>query len=324
MRKLKFQYLEQNAKDKYVKSIVSDIDDAPIVTAEENKDLARTNEEKKEKLKFAKGRLNEVQNNIRLLGPMVEQGVHCQTKNSNDMSADYVFEDYQRVKEATDRAALLSQKIIDARTALILLRQTHPKPRLTIPLAEQKLQDQVEEMQMLNDQVQDIKQRAKAEKGRVKTGTVDVENLRLQAAEAEKAVKSAQLDEDDSRLVPLYDWWVQPVLIFVACFLIMVFRYTASLALHRSISNLDDSHSVSENELQLTYKIDIPPPSPPHHVIIALIFAPDTRKLAAAQVSGLDELGVDAGDVIDAHVQVDDPHGLIAALLARARAAALA
>ena len=79
MRKLKFQYLEQNAKDKYVKSIVSDIDDAPIVTAEENKDLALTNEEKKEKLKIAKGRLNEVQNNIRLLGPMVEQGVHCQT-----------------------------------------------------------------------------------------------------------------------------------------------------------------------------------------------------------------------------------------------------
>lgn len=176
---------------------------------------------------------------------------------------------------------------------------------------------------MLNDQVQDIKQKAKTEKGRVKTGTVDVENLRLQAAEAEKAVKSAQLDEDDSRLVPLYDWWVHSF-IPVAFLLITLYRYTASLALHRSITNLENSHSVSENELQLTYKIDMPSPSPPHHIVIALIFAPDTRKLAAAQVSGLDELGVEAGDVIDAHVQVDDPHGLIAALLARARAAALA
>ncbi|KAF8191763.1 hypothetical protein BJ912DRAFT_963522 [Pholiota molesta] len=284
LRKLKFQYLEQNAKDKYVKSIVSDIDDAPIVTAEENKELAQVNEEKKEKLKVAKGKLAEVQNNIRLLGPMVE-------------------EDYQRVKQATDRAALLSQKIIDARTALLLLRQTHPRPRLTIPLAEQKLQDQVDEMQTLNDQVQAIKQKAKAEKGRVKSGALDVENLRLEAAEAEKAVKSAQLEEDDSRLVPLYDW------------------YSASLALHRSINNLEESHSVSENELQLTYKIDMPPPSPPHRVTIALIFAPDTRKLAAVQTAGLDELGVEAGDVVDAHVQVDDPHGLVAALLARARAA---
>ncbi|KAF8961766.1 hypothetical protein BDZ97DRAFT_1827956 [Flammula alnicola] len=255
LRKLKFQYLEQNAKDKYVKSIVSDIDDAPIVTAEENKELSQVNEEKKEKLKVAKERLAEVQKNIRLLGPMVE-------------------EDYQRVKQATDRAAFLSQKIIDTRTALMLLRQTHPQPRLTIPLAEQKLQDQVEEMQTLNDQVQ-------------ASGAVEAENLRIEAAEAEKSVKSAQVDEDDSRLVPLYDW------------------YTASLALHRSISNLEESHSASENELRLVYKIDMPPPSSPHRITIALIFAPDTRKLAAVQASGLDELGVEVGDVIDAHVQVN-------------------
>jgi len=74
LRKLKFQYLEQNAKDKYVKSIVSDIDDAPIVTAEQNKELAAINQEKKEKLKAAKGKLSEMQNNIRILAPMVEQG----------------------------------------------------------------------------------------------------------------------------------------------------------------------------------------------------------------------------------------------------------
>jgi len=66
----------------------------------------------------------------------------------------------------------------------------------------------------------------------------------------------------------------------------------------------------------------MPPPSPSHRIIISLVFASDTRKLAAAQASGLDELGVDTGDVIDAHVQVDDAHGLVAAILARARAAA--
>ena len=71
---MKFQYLEQNAKDKYVKSIVSDIDDAPIVTAEENKELSTINEEKKEKLKVSKEGLVDMQNNIRLLAPLVEQG----------------------------------------------------------------------------------------------------------------------------------------------------------------------------------------------------------------------------------------------------------
>jgi phosphatidate phosphatase APP1 len=74
LRKLKFQYLEQNAKDKYVKSIVSDIDDAPIVTAEQNKELAAINQEKKATLKAAKEKLAEMQNNIRTLAPMVEEG----------------------------------------------------------------------------------------------------------------------------------------------------------------------------------------------------------------------------------------------------------
>ncbi|CAA7268255.1 unnamed protein product [Cyclocybe aegerita] len=285
LRKLKFQYLEQNAKDKYVKSIVSDIDDAPIVTAEQNKDLALVNEEKKEKLKAAKGNLAEVQSNIRLLAPMVEQ-------------------DYQRVKQATDRAAFLSQKIIDARTSLMVLRQTHPPPRLTIPLAEQKLADQVTEMQTLSDDVQSLKQKAKTEKGRVRAGTLEVEELRTEAAEAQKSVKALQGDEEDSRLVPLCDW------------------YTASLTLQRSICNLEDSSSESENELRLTYKVDAPPPASPHRVVISLIFAPDTRRLADAQVSGLEELGVDLGDLIDAHIQLNDVHGLVAAVLARARAAA--
>ncbi|KAF8903897.1 hypothetical protein CPB84DRAFT_1835780 [Gymnopilus junonius] len=274
LRKLKFQYLEQNAKDKYVKSIVSDIDDAPIVTAEQNKDY-----------RCAKDKLAEAQNNIKLLAPMVEQ-------------------DYQQVKQATDRAALLSQKIMEARTSLMLLRQTHPRPRLTIPLADQKLAEQVDEMQALSDQVQAIKQKVKSEKQRVKVGTNEVENLRLEASDAEKAVKTTQVEEDDSRLVPLYDW------------------FTASLSLQRSICNLEDSHAESENELRLTYKIDMPSPSPSHRIMITLIFAPDTRRLAAAEVSGLDELGVEPGDVVDAHVQVNDVHGLVAAVLARARTAA--
>lgn len=119
--------------------------------------------------------------------------------------------DYQRVKQATDRAAFLSQKIIDARRSLMLLRQTHPQPRLTIPLADQTLADQVDEMQQLSDKVQAATQRIKVDKAKLKEGTSEVEELRLQAVEAEKAVKMAQVDEDDSRLIPLYEW--QEVLI---------------------------------------------------------------------------------------------------------------
>ena len=75
LRKLKFQYLEQNAKDRYVKSIVSDIDDAPIVTADDNDELLSTNAAKKEKLKIAKAKLAEIHQDIRTLSPLVAQGI---------------------------------------------------------------------------------------------------------------------------------------------------------------------------------------------------------------------------------------------------------
>lgn len=197
----------------------------------------------------------------------------------------------------------MGQKIIEARTALLLLRQTHPQPRLTIPLAEQKLQDQVDEMQSLNDQVQAVKQQGKADKARVKSSTVEVENLRTEAVEAEKAVKAARLEEDDSRLVPLYEW------------------YTASLTLHRSISGLEESETISDHELHLTYKVDGPTAS--HYIIIELLFYQDSqRRLEAAEVEGLTELGVDGREVIAAHVASNDVHGLVAAVLGLARAAA--
>lgn len=116
-------------------------------------------------------------------------------------------------------------------------------------------------------------------------------------------------------------------LIFIFIFLFLtnihltiLSRYTASLALHSSISNLEESHSASENELRLTYKLDSPSHSHPHRIVISLIFAPDTRRLADAQVSGLEDLGVEIGDLIDSHVQVDDVHGFVASVLMRARA----
>lgn len=112
------------------------------------------------------------------------------------------------MKGAADRAAFLSQKIIEARKSLMLLRQTHPHPRLTIPLADEKLADQVTEMQKLSDEVQAEKQSNKADKAKMKSAVGAVENLRSEAAEAERLARLVQVDkDDDSRLVPLYEWW---------------------------------------------------------------------------------------------------------------------
>ncbi|KAJ6609092.1 hypothetical protein B0H10DRAFT_2044604 [Mycena sp. CBHHK59/15] len=278
LRKLKFRYLEQNAKAKYIAAIVSDIDDAAIVTAEDNKALSAICDEKKEKLRVAKAGLAEVRTNIRTLAPMVEQ-------------------DYVKLKDSAAKAALLQQKIIDARLALTRLRHAHPQPRLTIPAAEQRLGEQVLQMQALTDKIEQASNKVKSVKGNVKSGTQEVESLRAERAEAEKAVKAARVNEDDGRLVPLYD------------------QHTASLALHRSVLNIDESYQVSDNELLLTYRVWR------HLISITLVFQPNTKQLARASVTGLDELGVDIGEIVDSHVQTDDAHGLVAAVLARARAA---
>ena len=72
LRNLKFQYLEQKAKDQYVKTIVSD--EAPNINADDNELLRIENDKKKEVLTAAKARLAEKYSDVRTLAPLVEQG----------------------------------------------------------------------------------------------------------------------------------------------------------------------------------------------------------------------------------------------------------
>ncbi|TFK68347.1 hypothetical protein BDN72DRAFT_898210 [Pluteus cervinus] len=283
LRKLKFQYLEQNAKDKYIKSIVSDIENAPIVTTDDNTKLQETNLQQKEQLKLAKQQLAEVHGNIRTLAPMVE-------------------EDYQRLSATTARASELAQKIIDARLALTRLRQTHPHPRLTVTAANQKLDDQINEIQVLHEETSNVESNLRSVKSRITAEKHVVEKLRMERAEVEKTVRNAKLDEDDARLVPLYEW------------------YTAALSFHRSLLDLEESHSETANKLQLTYNLDSAPNAPRRQVTISLTFAPDTRRLFEVQVEGLEDLAVDFNDIIETYMRVDDVAALIATVLQKARA----
>src|SRR6202042_3273879 len=89
-------YLEQNAKDKYIKTIVSDIDDAPLITATTNKELRTNYELKKEKPKAAKDQLAQKYQDIRTLTPLVEQGVSIAT--SHGLYSDFPSIDCNRAR----------------------------------------------------------------------------------------------------------------------------------------------------------------------------------------------------------------------------------
>ncbi|KAF8551642.1 hypothetical protein OG21DRAFT_1478043 [Imleria badia] len=286
LRQLKFQYLEQKAKDKYVKTIVSD--DAPLITASSNEELRLRNEEKKRALKAVKATLEERQEDIRTLAPLVE-------------------EDYQKARSSTSLATTLSAQILDARLALTRLRQTHPHPRLTITSATSTLDGQVEQMQKMEDELQGLNSQVNEMKERLRNEMAELERLRSiekeRLAELDLMGKEAG-EEDDPRLGELYSWFV------------------SSLSIHRSLHSLKFTHVESENELRLTYSINPPPgfASPdPDEIVLTLLFIPNTRQLVSADVT-MGGVELELGDVIDARVQANDISGLFWTVMAHARA----
>ncbi|GBE86661.1 hypothetical protein SCP_0905410 [Sparassis crispa] len=278
LRKLKIQYLEQKAKDQYIKTIVSP--DAPNIDANDNEKLRVVNEAKKEALKAAKAHLAEKDGDIRKFAPLVEQ-------------------DYNKAKLLTDEAFSLASQILDARLTLTRLRSAHPLPRLTIPAANAQLDVQVIEMQKLDDALQGVNENIERVKEAVKDGAREFERLRVERADMEKLVQAEKDEGEDETVIGLYDW------------------YTASLALHRSLLSLETFHFASENELHLKYAIPRQGEARRREVQITLLFVPNTRQLADAQIEGLSG---DLGDIVGAHIQANDVPGLIAAVLARARA----
>ncbi len=89
--------------------------------------------------------------------------------------------------------------------------------------------------------------------------------------------------------------------------------------MHRTLLDLETAHSESENELHLTYAVAPQGSTQRRHIFIKLLFLPNSRMLGEVQVEGLSE---DVEDVVGAHLQANDVPGLIAAVLARARAGA--
>ncbi|KAF7331624.1 hypothetical protein MKEN_00042000 [Mycena kentingensis (nom. inval.)] len=278
LRKLKFRYLEQNAKGKYVRVIVSDVDDATLVAPEDNKAMEAECAQKKARLKTAKQELAEGREEYRALVAEVEP-------------------EYRQLKESAQRAALLKQKIIDARLALTRLRQAHPQPHLTITAADERLAEQITEMQTLSDTIAETHNKIAAMKGSVKADTQEIEKLRTERAELEKAVKAARVNEDDGRLVPLYD------------------KHLASLSLNKLLVSASEFDFISDNDLQINYTIERRP------ISIVLSFQPNTRQLASAAVSGMDEIGVDVSEQVDLYTRSNDAQGLVASVLSLARAA---
>ena len=114
--------------------------------------------------------------------------------------------DYLRAKSLTDESVDLSRKILDSRLKLTRLRQAYPQPRLTVPSAEAQLDAQVLEMQSLEDKLQGLNEDIESVKEKVKSGAREIERLRVEKGEVDKLVKQSKSEEEDARVIQLYDW----------------------------------------------------------------------------------------------------------------------
>ena len=121
-RKLKFQYLEQKAKDQYIKVIVSD--DAPSISAADNQAQRAENEAKKQELKEAKLALAEMHSNIRTLSPLVEQGMYYARVSLSVMYNSCL--DLVKAKAMTDEAVDLVE--IDALLGAVVVDEAQLDP----------------------------------------------------------------------------------------------------------------------------------------------------------------------------------------------------
>lgn len=203
LRNLKFQYLEQSAKKKYLVTIMSD--EAPFITSADNDAVKAVNDEKKNGLREAKERLKEKYEDIQALAPMVEQGSKLHV--SSGYSSNYML-DYNKALASTSEASSMSQKILDAQLALTRWKQSYPEPRLTVSSATTQLESQVAEMQGFYEELQSLKSQVVSVKESMKKRTMDLERLKAKRAELEKLKVSKEDGSEDPRFAGLYDWQV--------------------------------------------------------------------------------------------------------------------
>ena len=77
-------------------------------------------------------------------------------------------------------------------------------------MATTTLEEQIVTMQNLDDEMQDLNKRVSTAKEKLRGAKEEMELVRTERAEAEKAaaLSTEQLGDDDTRLLPLYDWSV--------------------------------------------------------------------------------------------------------------------
>jgi chromosome segregation ATPase len=132
---------------------------------------------------------------------------HVDSQHHSDPPAEHI-----EATSVTAEFSSLTKSILDARLALTRLRQTHPSPKLTIPSALAHLDAQSTSLQTLDEELSSLRRQVAAAKDRIKVEGRAIEQLRAERADLTKAVRDHSKADEDSSLVPIYDWQLSSLL----------------------------------------------------------------------------------------------------------------
>ncbi|WRT67088.1 uncharacterized protein IL334_004054 [Kwoniella shivajii] len=218
-RRLKFTYLEQEAKRHFLSSIMGD--EPQRVEPGENEERELINTEKKAALKTTKSSIEEMRS-------MTVKLAEENAKKHVEMS--------QRLSEAQ----ALQKQIRDMELELARIKATHPpENRMTTAQANDTLEAQIGEMERLTDAISSTQSETDTTREEVSRVAKEVQRLGRDREREEARAKEVREGREagDTKVDEICRW------------------YTSSMTFYRSLLGIKSVKAISDNELHLEYDV---------------------------------------------------------------------
>ncbi|OCF36536.1 hypothetical protein I316_01786 [Kwoniella heveanensis BCC8398] len=275
-KRIKLTFLEQQAKMHFLSSVMGD--DPATVQPGENEELETQNAEMKAELKVLKTSIEDMRS------------------STISLAEDNAAKHAQMTQQLAEAQAIQKQ-IRDMELELARIKATHPpEDRMTTAEANEKLDNQIEEIQDLTDRISSTQSRADSTREEVAKVAKEVQRLSREREREEARAKEVREGREagDTKVDEICRW------------------LTSSMAFYKSLLGIKSVKAVSDNELHLEYDV----PNGP--VTLGLVFDEYTKRFIDAHLIGSD---IDISEPVGVAAGSNDVPGLIADVLVRLRPA---
>ncbi|WVF72244.1 hypothetical protein IAT40_007056 [Kwoniella sp. CBS 6097] len=275
-KRLKFTYLEQEAKRHFLASVMGE--DPQTVQPSQNEELEAINAKKKAALKTLKSDIEEMRS------------------SSIKLAEDNAAKHAEMTRQLAEAQAIQKQ-IRDMELELARIKATYPpEDRMTTAQANDKLDNQIEEIQDLADRISSTQSQADSRGEEVAKVAKEVQRLGREREREEARAKEVREGREagDTKVDEICRW------------------LTSSMSFYKSLLGIKSVKAASDNELHLEYDV----PNGP--VTLALVFDEYNKRFIDAHLIGSN---VDISESVGIAAGSNDVPGLIADVLVRLRPA---